>query len=456
MVLQLDLNHALKFVDAQEIHSLSPAILHMHQQLHHRTGLGSEYLGWIDWPISYDQEEYARIKLAARRIQETSDAFVVIGVGGSYLGARAVIEMLTPTFHNERILSQGKKGDAPAIYYVGHHMSTSYIQDLFQVIEDRDISINVISKSGTTTETAIAFRLFKEYMERKYGREEARKRIYVTTDRSRGALKALADAQGYETFVIPDDIGGRYSVLTAVGLLPIAVSGIDVDALMAGAQEAVRLYGKENVEDNPAYQYASLRHLLYKQGYKIEVLANYNPRLMYYGEWWKQLFGESHGKNHLGIFPATANYTTDLHSFGQYIQDGERHLFETVLMVKDPAPPIMINEMEDNADGLNYLAGKTLEEINYCAYEGSLLAHVDGGVPNLIIQANELNAYTIGQLLYFFMKACAMSGYLLGINPFDQPGVEAYKRNMYALLGKSGYEIERDQLLKRLNALKQK
>lgn len=435
VVLRFNSEYALRFIDAQEYHSLSSTVVHMHNQIHQRTGIGNEYLGWLDWPIKYDREEYERIKHTAKNIQASSDAFIVIGVGGSYLGARAVIEMLTHTFHNERNREQ-RKG-IPAIYYAGHHLSTTYCHHLLEVLEDRDISINVISKSGTTLETAIAFRILKDYMERKYGKEEASRRIYVTTDRNRGALRTIADEYGYETFTVPDDIGGRYSVLTAVGLLPIAVSGADLDALMAGAQEGVLQYGRENIDDNPAYQYAMMRQLLYKKGYKVELLANFEPCLKNFGEWWKQLFGESEGKNQLGIFPATINYTTDLHSLGQYIQDGERQIFETMLMVKESSTPLIIKETDDNADGLNLLAGRSLSEINDMAFQSSLLAHVEGGVPSLIVEMSALDEYVIGNMIYFFMKSCAMSGYLLGVNPFDQPGVQAYKQNMNALLGRS-------------------
>ncbi len=372
---------------------------------------------------------------------------LVIGIGGSYLGARAAIDMLNHSFQN---LLPGDKRDAPQIIFAGNHISSTYINDLLDVLKNKDVSINVISKSGTTTEPAIAFRIFRNFLEEKYGKEEAASRIYATTDKEKGAMKTVADTEGYETFVIPDDVGGRYSVLTAVGLLPIAVSGIAVDEIIDGAQAAMSDLNEPQLAKNPAYQYAAARNVLYDKGKTTEMLINYEPNLHYFSEWWKQLFGESEGKDQKGIFPASANFTTDLHSMGQYIQDGRRDLFETVLHINKPKKDWTLQADEADADGLNYLAGRTLHEINDKAYEGTLLAHTDGGVPNLVIEIPALNAYTFGYLVYFFEKACAMSGYLLGVNPFDQPGVEAYKKNMFALLGKPGFEDEKENLEKRL------
>lgn len=445
MALRFDYSSALSFIQTKEIEYFTDFIEKAHGMLHEKTGAGSDYVGWVDLPISYDKEEFARIKKAAEQIKSHSDALVVIGIGGSYLGARAAIEMLSHTFYNQTAKN------TPEIYFVGQNLSSTYISQLFDVLEGKNISVNVISKSGTTTEPAIAFRLFRDYMEKKYGKEGAKKRIFATTDKAKGALKKLADEEGYETFVIPDDVGGRYSVLTAVGLLPIAVSGADIDEIMQGAADAYHTYSTPDLSQNNCYQYAAVRNALYRKGKTVELLVNYEPSLHYFNEWWKQLFGESEGKDHKGIFPASVDFTTDLHSMGQYVQDGLRQLFETVLFVEKPKTSITIKEDPDNLDGLNYLAGKTIQEVNRKAFEGTLLAHTDGGVPNLVVHLDELNAYTFGQMVYFFEKACGISGYLLGVNPFDQPGVEAYKKNMFALLGKAGFEEQKAELEKRLS-----
>lgn len=391
-----------------------------------------EFLGWLNLPTNYDKEEFERIKKAAEAIRNNSKVFICIGIGGSYLGARAVIEAIKNGFYNPN-------SDEPQILYAGNNLSSTYIAEMIEAIGDKDISINVISKSGTTTEPAIAFRIFREFLENKYGLEEARKRIYVTTDKEKGALKQLANDEGYETFVVPDNIGGRYSVLTAVGLLPIAVAGIDIDELMNGARIAQNKYIEPNLKYNECYQYAVTRNILYDEGKEIEILANYNPKLHYFVEWWKQLFGESEGKEEKGIFPAGVDFTTDLHSMGQYIQQGQRNLMETVINVVNPETDIEIKPDEDNLDGMNFVAGKTVDYVCKKAMEGTIEAHVNGGVPNIIIDMEKLDAATIGNLIYFFELACAMSGKILGVNPFNQPGVEEYKKNMFRLLGKPGY-----------------
>lgn len=394
----------------------------------------SEFLGWLNLPTNYDKEEFERIKKSANTIRRNSKVFVCIGIGGSYLGARAVIEAINNGFYNPN-------SNEPQILYAGNNLSSTYIAEMLEAIGDKDISINVISKSGTTTEPAIAFRIFREFLENKYGLEEARKRIYVTTDKEKGALKQLANDEGYETFVVPDNIGGRYSVLTAVGLLPIAVAGIDIDELMNGARIAQNKYIEPNLKYNECYQYAVTRNILYDEGKEIEILANYNPKLHYFVEWWKQLFGESEGKEEKGIFPAGVDFTTDLHSMGQYIQQGQRNLMETVINVVNPKTDIEIKPDEDNLDGMNFVAGKTVDYVCKKAMEGTIEAHVNGGVPNIVIDMEKLDAATIGNLIYFFELACAMSGKILGVNPFNQPGVEEYKKNMFRLLGKPGYEI---------------
>ena len=434
---------ALSFFDLQELDNLQAQVTTAHKTLHEHTGAGSEFLGWIDLPINYDKEEFARIQRAASKIQSDSDVLIVIGIGGSYLGAKAAIEFLTDPFYNFTAKTQ--------VIFAGNNISPNYINAILRTIEGKDVSVNVISKSGTTTEPAIAFRIFKAYLEKKYGKEGAKERIYATTDKEKGALKKLADAEGYETFVVPDDVGGRFSVLTAVGLLPIAVCGADITEMMKGAADARDLYMSDCLDDNECYQYAAVRNLLHRKGKDIELLVNYEPELQYFTEWWKQLYGESEGKDQKGIFPAGVSFTTDLHSMGQYIQDGRRSLFETVLYVEQPKTDITISEDPDNVDGLNFLAGRTMDFVNKKAFEGTSLAHTDGGVPNLIVKIKRLDAYTFGQLVYFFEKACGISGYLLGVNPFNQPGVESYKKNMFALLGKPGYESEKAALEARLN-----
>ena len=416
-----------------------------HEWLQNGTGCGNDYTGWVNLPRDYDKEEYARIKAAAQKIQSDSKALVVIGIGGSYLGARSAIELLCSNNYNLI------KKNTPNIYFAGNGLSGDAMQEIVDLLGDDDFSINVISKSGTTTEPAVAFRFFKALMEKKYGKEEAAKRIYATTDKARGALKALADAEGYETFVVPDDVGGRYSVLTAVGLLPIAVAGIDLDEVMRGAADMMETCRQADFAANPAWQYATARTDLYAQGKKIEILAGYEPRFRFFAEWWKQLYGESEGKENKGIFPASVEFTADLHSMGQYIQEGERHLFETVVRFGKSKNTILVPYDETDGDGLNFLAGKDMDFIATQAMDGTLLAHVEGGVPNLIIRAEENNAYTYGELVYFFEYACGLSGYMLGVNPFDQPGVEAYKKNMFALLGKPGYEELGATLREKLN-----
>lgn len=401
------------------------------------------YLGWVDLPNSYDKFEVERIKEVAEKIINDSDVFIVIGIGGSYLGARAAIEMIKHTFYTE-IAEDVRSG--PKVYFAGHNMSTRYLKGLLDIIQGKDISINVISKSGTTTEPAIVFRILRDYLDDKYGKEEARKRIYITTDKSKGALKLLSDKEGYETFVIPSDVGGRYSVLTPVGLLPMAVAGIDIDEVLIGGQAAARDLAIDDVYLNHAYQYAAIRNILYEKGKTIEIMASYEPELLYFGEWYKQLFGESEGKEGKGIFPTYLTYTTDLHSMGQYVQEGRRDIFETILNIEMSRNEIVINKDNANLDGLNYLAGKTIDFVNKKAMEGTVLAHVEGGVPNLIINIPEISPYYFGYMAYFFQKACGMSGYLLGVNPFNQPGVEAYKTNMFRLLGKPRYENGEDKV----------
>lgn len=445
--LSLDLSKTTAFLNDYEIEYMEEAVKAAHDKLHNKSGAGNDFLGWIDLPVNYDKDEFERIKKAAEKIKSDSDALIVIGIGGSYLGARAAIEMLTNTFHNS--LDKDKR-KAPKIFYVGNNISSTYMADLLEAVEGKDISVNVISKSGTTTEPAIAFRIFKDLLEKKYGKEEAKKRIYATTDKAKGALKTLADAEGYETFVVPDDVGGRFSVLTAVGLLPIAAAGIDIDEIMKGAADAREEYANPSLKENDAYKYAAVRNALYNKGKEIEILVNYEPALVYFNEWWKQLYGESEGKDNKGLFPAGVSFTTDLHSMGQYIQEGRRDLFETVINVETPKKKVVIEANDENLDGLNFLAGKEMDYVNHKAFEGTLLAHNDGGVPNLVLNVPEISPYYFGQLVYFFEKACGISGYLLGINPFNQPGVEAYKKNMFALLGKPGYEDMKEELEKRL------
>ena len=421
-------------VKLEDIIEYENDVKRIHEIIHKNADDETEFLGWLNLPTNYDKEEFERIKKVANKIKSDSEVFLCIGIGGSYLGARAVIEALTHTFYNLQ------KRDTPQILYAGNNLSADYINDLIDVIGDRDISINVISKSGTTTEPAIAFRIFREFLENKYGVEEARKRIFCTTDKEKGALKKLAKEEGYECFVIPDNIGGRYSVLTAVGLLPIAVAGIDIDELMLGAKIAQDKYLDTNLKYNECYKYAVVRNILYKKNKDIEILANYEPKMHYFTEWWKQLYGESEGKEQKGIFPAGVDFTTDLHSMGQYIQQGQRNIFETVISIEEPNSDITIKPDEDNLDGMNFVAGKNLSYVNKKAMEGTVEAHVAGGVPNIIINMEKLDEQTIGHLIYFFELACAISGNILGVNPFNQPGVEEYKKNMFRLLGKPGYE----------------
>ena len=445
--ISIDYSNALSFISENEITILSPFIKSAHEMLHKKTGPGNDFTGWVDLPKAYDRAEFDRIKAAAEKIQSDSDALVVIGIGGSYLGARAAIEALSHSFYN--LLPRAKRG-TPEIYFVGNSISSTYMAELMELLEGKEISVNVISKSGTTTEPAIAFRVFREYMENRYGKAGAAKRIFATTDKARGALKKLADEEGYERFVIPDDVGGRYSVLTPVGLLPIAVAGIDIDRMMKGAADAADLYSNDDITVNECYQYAALRNALYRKGKTIEIMVNYEPSMHYFTEWWKQLYGESEGKDQKGIFPAGVDFTTDLHSMGQYIQDGLRNIFETVLNIEKPRKNLAIKEDKDDLDGLNFLAGKDIDFVNRMAMQGTILAHTDGGVPNLVVNIPEMDSYWFGNMVYFFEKACGISGYLLGVNPFDQPGVEAYKKNMFALLGKPGYEKEKERLQMRL------
>jgi len=445
--ISLDLSKVAPYLDLTELDYMEDMVKSAHDKLHNGTGAGNDFLGWIDLPVNYDKGEFARIKKSAEKIKSDSEILIVIGIGGSYLGARAAIEMLTNNFHNAL---DNDKRKAPKIFYVGNSISSTYMTELLQAIEGKDISLNIISKSGTTTEPAIAFRILRTYLEKKYGVEEARKRIYATTDKAKGALKTLADAEGYESFVVPDDIGGRFSVLTAVGLLPIAAAGIDIDEMMKGASEAREVYSKPSLKENEAYKYAAVRNALYNKGKVIEVLVNYEPSLHFFNEWWKQLFGESEGKDSKGLFPAAVDFTTDLHSMGQYIQEGRRTLFETVINVEKAKYEIDIEAAENDMDGLNFLAGKTMDFVNKKAFEGTILAHNDGGVPNMVLNVPELSPYYFGYMVYFFEKACGISGYLLGVNPFNQPGVEAYKKNMFALLGKPGYEDIKAELEKRL------
>lgn len=442
-----DYSLAKGVIGQDELTSMKAAVLAARDTLENKKGAGNDFLGWIDLPEDYDKEEFARIQKAAEKIQSDSEVLVVIGIGGSYLGARAAIEFLRHCFYNS---VDKKVRKTPEIYYAGNSISGTYLSQLIETIGDRDFSVNVISKSGATTEPAIAFRIFKEMLENKYGKEEAARRIYATTDRAKGALKGLATEEGYETFVVPDDVGGRFSVLTAVGLLPIAASGADIEKLMEGARSMRKLCLETEVEKNDAIQYALIRNILHAKGKSVEVLANYEPIFHYVGEWWKQLYGESEGKDQKGIFPAAVDLTTDLHSMGQFIQDGSRIMFETVMELENPALDITVKEEEKDLDGLNYLAGKTMDFINKSAMRGTQLAHTDGNVPNLVIRIPEQSEFSLGELFYFFEYACGISGYLLGVNPFNQPGVESYKKNMFALLGKPGYEELSKELKARL------
>ncbi|MDE7162175.1 MAG: glucose-6-phosphate isomerase [Anaeroplasmataceae bacterium] len=428
--LDLDVSQTKPFFKEKEYEATKKDIIAAHKLLRSKQGAGNDYLGWLDLPVEYSKEEVLKISNAAKKIQAQSKVLLAIGIGGSYLGARAAIEMLKKYFNNPGV----------EVIFVGNQISSTYVSELLEYLEDKDFSINVISKSGTTTEPAIAFRIFKEYMEKRYGKAEAKNRIYATTDKARGALKTLSDAEGYETFVVPDDVGGRFSVLTPVGLLPIAAAGVDIQAMLDGATAAYHFYKEEDVEKNDALQYALVRNLLYRKGKKLEMLINYEPRLQYFAEWWKQLFGESEGKDGKGIWITSASFSTDLHSLGQMIQEGERTIFETVLNVAEPVSNIVIESDKDNLDGLNFLAGKTMDYVNKMAMTGTMIAHVDGGVPNIRLNIPNISAYSFGYMVYFFELACGVSAYTLGVNPFNQPGVEAYKKNMFALLGKPGYE----------------
>ena len=444
---RFDYSKAMEFIDGKALAELKAEALSARETLVTKSGAGNDFLGWVDLPVNYDREEFARIEQAAAKIREDSDVLFVIGIGGSYLGSRAANEFLNHAFYNGLSKAERK---APEIYYVGNSISGAYLADLLDLVKDRDFSINVISKSGTTTEPAIAFRIFKELAEKKYGKAGAAKRIYATTDKARGALKTLATAEGYETFVVPDDVGGRYSVLTAVGLLPIAATGVDIRKLMEGAADMRKLAMEKDADENDALLYAAVRNLFYRAGKTVEITSNYEPSFHYVAEWWKQLYGESEGKDGKGLFPASVDFTTDLHSMGQFIQDGTRIMFETVIDVDDDGRKVTIGEDPENLDGLNYLAGRDLKFVNDCAMNGTLLAHTDGRVPNVMIHVKDRTAYTLGQLFYFYEFACGVSGYMLGVNPFNQPGVESYKKNMFALLGKPGYEAEGEALRKRL------
>ena len=444
MTLKLNENYVNGFIRDAEYDNIQPMVTAAHEMLTSRTGAGNDFLGWTTLPFDYDKEEFARIKESAKKIKKLCDVFIVIGIGGSYLGARAAIEFVRSPLYNNL------KKDTPDIYFSGCNISAEALSELLSICEGRDVCINVISKSGTTTEPAVAFRVFRELLEKKYGVDGARERIFVTTDKARGTLKKFSDERGYETFVVPDDVGGRFSVLTAVGLLPIAVAGIDVDALMKGAQDAANAYGDPDIRKNDCYKYAAMRNILYRKGKTTEILVGYEPSNQMMNEWWKQLFGESEGKDQRGIYPSSVIFSTDLHSLGQYIQDGVRNIFETVLNVESTGYTLEIPYDAENVDGLNFLAGMDLNKVNKTAMQGTLLAHVDGGVPNIVLDLEDKSEHSLGFLIYFFELACAISGYVLGVNPFDQPGVEAYKKNMFALLGKPGYEAEREALQKRI------
>ena len=445
MALKFNTSYAKQFIRENDLVGLKSQVSAAHDLVNNRNGLGNDFLGWVDLPFDYDKEEFARIKKAAAKIKEDTDVLVVIGIGGSYLGARAAIEFLRGPYYNSL------RNGVPEIYFTGNSISGSNLADLLKLCEGKRVSVNIISKSGTTTEPAIAFRVFRKYLEEKYGEEEAAKRIYCTTDKARGTLKKLADEKGYETFVVPDDVGGRFSVLTAVGLLPIAAAGADIDKLMAGAQAAAKDYNEPDMDKNPCYQYAAMRNAFYRKGKAIELLVSYEPRFTMMAEWFKQLYGESEGKDNKGLFPASVTFSTDLHSLVQFVQDGTRIMFETVVTIADNGDDIVIEKEENDGDGLNFLAGKTMSYVNEKAFEGTVLAHTDGGVPNFVIALDKADEEHLGRLVYFFEKGCAISGYMLGVNPFDQPGVESYKKNMFALLGKPGYEAQKAELEARLS-----
>ena len=442
MSIKLVTKYADKFINSHELDAVRAQITAAHQLLTTKSGLGNDFLGWVDLPVDYDKEEFERIKAAAKRIKEKADILIVIGIGGSYLGARAAIELLKSPYYNNL------KKDTPDIYFVGNNISPTYLNEILSICEGRDICVNVISKSGTTTEPALAFRIFKKLLEDKYGKEEAKTRIFATTDKCKGTLKDLSTEEGYETFVVPDDVGGRYSVLTAVGLLPIAAAGCDIDAIMKGAQAAREAYANDDMND--CYKYAALRNILYRKGKAVELLVSYEPCFAMMNEWFKQLYGESEGKDHKGIFPASVIFSTDLHSMGQFIQDGSRVMFETVVDVKNAKQDLYLENDKDNLDGLNFLTDQNMSVVNRKAMEGTILAHTEGGVPNLVIEVDKLDEYNFGEMVYFFEKACAISGYMLGVNPFNQPGVESYKKNMFALLGKPGYESQKEELERKL------
>lgn len=444
MAVKLNTKYLNGFLAEHELAALQPQVEAAHRQLHEKSGLGNDFLGWLDLPENYDKAEFARIKSAAEKIRASSDVLIVIGIGGSYLGARAAIELLKSPFYNNM------KKNTPEIYFAGNNISSTYLNEILSLCEGKEVAVNIISKSGTTTEPALAFRVFRELLEKKYGREGARERIFATTDKARGTLKELADREGYETFVIPDDVGGRFSVLTAVGLLPIAVAGCDLDQIMAGAQKARADFADPELERNDCYRYAALRNALYRKGKTMELLVSYDPSFTMMAEWYKQLFGESEGKDHKGLFPSAVTFSTDLHSLGQFIQDGSRLMFETVVHIAKPKQDFFIKEDPENLDGLNFLSNQEMSVVNQKAYEGTILAHCEGGVPNLVLELADTSEFSFGYLVYFFEKACAVSGYLLGVNPFDQPGVESYKKNMFALLGKPGYEAQKAALEEKL------
>ena len=444
MSISFNFAYAADFLRENDLKGLEGQVKDAHSKVTEKSGLGNDFLGWVNLPFDYDKEEFARIKKAADKIRQDTDILIVIGIGGSYLGARAAIEFLKGPYYN------ALRGDAPEIYFAGNSISGSYLSDMIKLCEGKRVSVNIISKSGTTTEPAVAFRVFRKYLEEQYGEEEAAKRIYCTTDKARGTLKALADEKGYECFVVPDDVGGRFSVLTAVGLLPIAAAGADIDKLMEGAANAAEKYSNGDMYSNDCYTYAAIRNAFYRKGKSVELLVSYEPRFALMAEWFKQLFGESEGKDNKGLFPASVIFSTDLHSMGQYVQDGSRIMFETVVTFGESDKDVVIEKEENAGDGLNFLAGKTMSFVNEKAFEGTVLAHTDGGVPNLVINVEKPDEENLGELIYFFEKACAISGYMLGVNPFDQPGVESYKKNMFALLGKPGYEKEKAELEARL------
>ncbi len=445
MALKLNDKYLASFLTSEDLVGIEPAIKTAISEVKNKNGLGNDFLGWVDLPVDYDKEEFARIKAAAAKIQKSCDILVVIGIGGSYLGARAAIEFVKSPMYNE------KKKDTPNVYFAGNNISSSALSELLEICEGKDICVNVISKSGTTTEPAVAFRIFRALLEKKYGEEGARERIFVTTDKARGTLKSFATDKGYETFVVPDDVGGRFSVLTAVGLLPIAVAGCDIDAMMKGAADAREAYATDDLASNDAAKYAALRNLMYRKGKSTEILVSYEPAMLMMNEWWKQLYGESEGKGNMGIFPSSVIFSTDLHSLGQYIQEGRRNIFETVVAIEKSNDTVVIPNDPANIDGLNFLAGEELHKVNEAAMNATLLAHVDGGVPNIMLEIPDRSEHTFGYMVYFFELACAISGYTLGVNPFNQPGVEAYKKNMYALLGKPGYEDQKAELLARMS-----